>query len=190
MSKITQKITGKLIQPENSTEFQCTRIGTDFFRADTVHVARKLLGKVLVRRFADGSERRYRITETEAYCGTDDKACHASKGRTPRTEVMFGPGGRVYVYLIYGQYWLLNFVTEQEGNASAVLIRGLEGFPGPGRLGRELQLDKSFYGEELELSNRLWLETAPEVVDIRCSPRIGVHYAGEPWVSKPWRFNL
>lgn len=171
-------------------EIQGKRIGVDFFMADTVVVARNLLGKTLVRRFDDGRVNRYRITETEAYCGMADLACHASKGRTPRTEVMFGVGGKIYVYLIYGQYWLLNFVTEKEGNASAVLIRGLEGFPGPGRLGRELQLDKSFYGEELELSNRLWLETAPEVAEICCSPRIGVHYAGEPWVSKPWRFNL
>ncbi|MFV0376716.1 MAG: DNA-3-methyladenine glycosylase [Mangrovibacterium sp.] len=161
-----------------------------FFEQDTILVARRLLGKILVRRFPDGTVKRYRITETEAYCGSGDKACHASKGRTPRTEVMFGPGGRIYVYLIYGQYWLLNFVTEGEGNASAVLVRGLEGFSGPGRLGRELQLDKSFYGENMETSDRIWIEEAPDLDNFSSTPRIGINYAGEPWVSKPWRFNL
>lgn len=161
-----------------------------FFEQDTVLVARRLLGKILVRRFPDGTVKRYRITETEAYCGSGDKACHASKGRTPRTEVMFGPAGRIYVYLIYGQYWLLNFVTEGEGNASAVLVRGLEGFSGSGRLGRELQLDKSFYGENMETSDRIWIEDAPDLANFSSTPRIGINYAGEPWVSKPWRFNL
>ena len=167
-----------------------TRLGSEFFQLDTVFVAQRLLGKTLVRRFSNGTVKRYRVTETEAYCGIQDKACHASKGRTPRTEVMFGAGGKVYVYLIYGQYWLLNFVTEDEQNASAVLIRGLEGFPGPGRLGRELQLDKSFYGEDLETSERLWIEDAPDLSNFSSSPRIGVHYAGEPWTSKLWRFFL
>lgn len=166
------------------------RLKSIFFDRETVLVAKQLLGKTLVRRFADGAVNRYRITETEAYCGVEDKACHASKGRTSRTEVMFGPGGKVYVYLIYGQYWLLNFVTEDEYNASAVLIRGLEGFDGPGKLGRELQLDKSFYGDDLESSDRLWIEDAPDVVNFESSPRIGIQYAGEPWVSKPWRFRI
>ncbi|WP_163710573.1 DNA-3-methyladenine glycosylase [Mangrovibacterium lignilyticum] len=164
------------------------RLDYSFFKSDSPSVACELLGKVLVRRFPDGSEKRYRITEAEAYWGTDDLACHASKGRTERTEVIFGPGGTVYVYLIYGQYWLLNFVTGEPGDASAVLIRGIEGFSGPGRVGRELQLDRSFYGEKLNVSERLWVEDAPAVTHYTAGPRIGIHYAGEPWMSKAWRF--
>lgn len=166
-----------------------TRLTPDFFRRDVLTVAPELLEKMLVRRFDDGSVSRYRITEVEAYRGTEDLACHASKGRTPRTEVMFGDGGKVYVYLIYGQYWLLNFVTGPEGNASAVLIRGMEGFSGPGRVGRELQLNKTFYGEDLATSPRMWIETAEPVGEFKTSKRIGIAYAGE-WANKPWRFFI
>ncbi|WP_299581822.1 DNA-3-methyladenine glycosylase [uncultured Sunxiuqinia sp.] len=165
------------------------RLPAGFFQRDTPQVARELVGKTLVRAFGDGAVCRYRITETEAYCGQEDLACHTSKGRTRRTEVMFQPGGLVYVYLIYGLYWLLNVVTDQEGQGSAVLIRGLEGFDGPGRVGRELQLDRSFYGEDLDTSARLWVEDAPHEVTVTALPRIGIQYAGEPWVSKPWRFK-
>ena len=167
-----------------------TRLTATFFRRNTVLVAQELLGKTLVRTFPDGETRRYHIAETEAYCGQEDLACHASKGLTKRTEVMFQPGGLVYVYLIYGQYWLLNFVTGQANDASAVLIRGLEGFDGPGRLGRELQLDRSFYSENLETSSRFWLEDAEPVIHFKAGPRIGIDYAGEPWVSKKWRFHI
>ncbi len=165
------------------------RLSTDFFIREVLDVAPELLGKTLARRFDDGTVCRYRITEVEAYRGTEDLACHASKGRTPRTEVMFQEGGKVYVYLIYGMYWLLNLVTGEAGNASAVLIRGIEGFSGPGRLGRELKLDKSFYGENLAESSRLWVEDAKPVSEFKTSKRIGIGYAGE-WADKPWRFYL
>ncbi|HAQ21272.1 MAG TPA: 3-methyladenine DNA glycosylase [Prolixibacteraceae bacterium] len=161
----------------------------DFFLRDVLEVAPALLGKLLVRQFDDGRIERYRITEVEAYRGVEDRACHANKGRTPRTEVMFQQGGTVYVYLIYGQYWLLNLVTGIEGDPSAVLIRGIEGFPGPGRVGRELQLDHSFYGESLITSTRIWLEDAAHVSEIRTAKRIGVEYSGE-WAGKLWRFYL
>ncbi|MBL7965621.1 MAG: DNA-3-methyladenine glycosylase [Prolixibacteraceae bacterium] len=166
------------------------RLPFDFFLRDVLEVAPALLGKLLVRRFDDGRMVRYRITEVEAYRGTEDRACHASKGRTPRTEVMFQQGGAVYVYLIYGQYWLLNLVTGLDGDASAVLIRGVEGFSGPGRVGRELQLDRSFYGESLIDSSRIWLEDAEPVTNFKTSKRIGVYYAGEEWAGKMWRFYL
>ncbi len=164
------------------------RLKADFFQRDTVTVAQDLLGKLIVRDFGNGEIKHYRITETEAYCGQEDLACHSSKGRTKRTEIMFQDGGHIYVYLIYGMYWLLNFVTENEENASAVLIRGIEGFDGPGKLGRELQLDRSFYGENLETSTRLWVEDSEPIVNFKSTPRIGIDYAGEPWVSKRWRF--
>lgn len=163
------------------------RLSSDFFLRDVLEVAPALIGKILVRCFEDGRIEKYRIVETEAYRRTEDVACHASKGRTPRTEVMFREGGTVYVYLIYGQYWLLNLVTGFEGDASAVLIRGIEGFPGPGRVGRELRLDKSFYGESLISSPRIWIEDAEPVSEIRAAKRIGINYSGE-WANKLWRF--
>ncbi|RKD92009.1 DNA-3-methyladenine glycosylase [Mangrovibacterium diazotrophicum] len=169
---------------------QNIRLKFDFYRRDTVIVAQELLGKTLVRHFQNGTVRRYRITETEAYCGVADLACHASKGKTKRTKIMFHAGGYIYVYLIYGMYWLLNIVSGDEGEGSAVLIRGLDGFNGPGILGRELQLDASFYSENLETSNRIWLEDAPPVNQYQSTPRIGINYAGEPWISMPWRFVL
>lgn len=167
-----------------------SRLTFDFYQQDTIVVAQQLLGKILVRQFDDGAVRRYRITETEAYCGIADLACHASKGKTKRTQVMFGHGGYVYVYLIYGMYWLLNIVSGDEGEGSAILIRGLDGFDGPGKLGRELQLDSSFYGENLKTSKRLWIEDAPPTGQFKSTPRIGVDYAGEPWISMPCRFVL
>ncbi|HZL10404.1 MAG TPA: DNA-3-methyladenine glycosylase [Prolixibacteraceae bacterium] len=167
-----------------------TRLSPNFFLRDVLEVAPALLGKLLVRQFEDGRIERYRITEVEAYRGTEDLACHASKGRTPRTEVMFQEGGTVYVYLIYGMYWMLNLVTGPEDDASAVLIRGIEGFSGPGRVGRELQLDKSFYGETLINSPRIWVEDAGPVSEIHTSKRIGVEYSGEEWANKLWRFYL
>ena len=170
--------------------FETNRLPPDFFLRDVLDIAPDLLGKYLVRRFEDGRIERYRITETEAYRGMEDLACHASKGRTPRTEIMFLEGGTVYVYLIYGLYWMLNLVTGTEGNPSAVLIRGIEGFPGPGRVGRKLHLDHSFYGERLINSNRLWVEDAEPVAEIHTSKRIGIDYAGEWWADKPWRFYI
>ena len=103
---------------------------------------------------------------------------------------MFREGGLVYVYLIYGMYWMLNVVTGKEDDAAAVLIRGVENISGPGRVGKTLQLEKSFYGENLSTSERIWIENADTIVNFTTSPRIGINYAGEPWVSKPWRFII
>ena len=166
------------------------RVTTAFFQRDVLKVAPGLIGKILVRRFPNQTEKRYRITEVEAYRGEEDLACHASKGKTARTQIMFDEGGHVYIYLIYGMYWMLNFVTGNENDASAVLIRGIENISGPGRVGKELQLDKSFYGEDLANSTRIWIEDTEEKAKISTTPRVGIHYAGEPWVSKPWRFIL
>lgn len=165
-----------------------TRLESMFFQRNVLEVAPDLLGKTLVRTFDDGTIVRHLITETEAYSGNGDLACHASKGITARTEVMFREGGLVYVYFIYGMYWMLNFVTGIEGEASAVLIRGLEGISGPGKVGKALQLNRSFYAEDLATSERIWIEDTENHPDIIATPRIGIDYAGEPWVSKPWRF--
>ncbi len=164
------------------------RLSPEFFAQDAVTMAEKLLGKTLVRIWDDGSESRYTITETEAYLGEEDAACHASKGRTPRTEVMYAKGGVIYVYLIYGMYWMLNIVSGSENHPQAVLIRGLNQITGSGKVGRQLKIDKSFYGESLEFSPRLWIEDAPELSDFCSDVRVGIDYAGDEWKNKPWRF--
>jgi len=167
-----------------------SRLPNSFFQRDVLEVAPELLGKIIVRKFSNGNLEKFVITEVEAYSGNGDLACHASKGKTQRTEVMFREGGLVYVYLIYGMYWMLNIVTGKENDASAVLIRGIEGISGPGRVGKALQLDNSFNGENLFTSERIWIENAETVVKLTTSPRIGINYAGEPWISKPWRFIM
>lgn len=164
------------------------RLTNEFFQRDAHQVAPELLGKIIVRRMDDGSEIRLKITETEIYYGEEDKACHASKGRTSRTEIMYASGGKLYVYFIYGMYWLLNIVTGQEGHPQAVLIRGVEHFNGPGRVGRALQIDRSFYGEDISVSSRLWVEDHPLRPQYEITTRVGIDYAGEEWIKKPWRF--
>jgi DNA-3-methyladenine glycosylase len=166
------------------------RLSKSFYQRDVLEVAPEILEKIIVRKIDDKTIHRFKITEVEAYRGMEDLACHASKGRTPRTEIMFHEGGLVYVYLIYGMYWMLNIVTGNKNEPAAVLIRGVENFSGPGRVGKTLQLDKSFYGENLLTSNRLWLEESNQRISFHTSPRIGINYAGEPWVSKPWRFKI
>ncbi|MFW5645539.1 MAG: DNA-3-methyladenine glycosylase [Bacteroidota bacterium] len=165
------------------------RLSRDFFTRDVLTVASELPGTKLVL-LRNREKKSYTITETEAYRGTDDLACHASKGMTPRTEVMFREGGIIYMYLIYGMYWMMNIVTSVENDPQAVLIRGLDRVNGPGRLTRELGLDRSYNGESLIESSRIWLEKGEKPKNILTSPRIGINYAGEPWISKPWRFYL
>ncbi|UCG26824.1 MAG: DNA-3-methyladenine glycosylase [Bacteroidales bacterium] len=171
-------------------EIDRKRIGADFFVRDVLEVAPELPGKILVRRFSDRIVSRHLIKEVEAYRGVEDLACHASKGRTERTEIMFHKGGKIYVYLIYGMYWMLNFVTGEENIPQAVLIRGVEKFDGPGKLTRELKIDNSFYGEDLASSKRIWLEDPDETYDIIRTRRIGIEYAGEYWKNREWRFVL
>ncbi|HNZ61871.1 MAG TPA: DNA-3-methyladenine glycosylase [Paludibacteraceae bacterium] len=168
------------------------RLDMNFYALDAVTVAQQLLGKEIVRRWDNGSVSRYVISETEAYFGEDDKACHASKGRTLRTEIMYSEGGYVYVYLIYGMYWMLNVVTGEKSHPEAVLIRGINDIVGSGKVGRELKLDKSFYGESLISSSRIWIENPLDSHPIKyvSAPRVGVDYAGEEWRNKPWRFIL
>jgi DNA-3-methyladenine glycosylase len=167
-----------------------SRLPSEFFTTDVLTVAPGLIGKTLLRIRESGEISEHIITETEAYRGIDDKACHASKGRTPRTEVMFESGGVLYMYLIYGMYWMLNVVTSVKDVPQAVLIRGIEDVSGPGRLTRSLALDKSFNGEELFSSERIWIEDSNVKSEYTTHPRIGVDYAGEYWKNKRWRFLI
>ena len=163
------------------------RLTRSFFDRDVLQVAPELIGKTLVRMKKDFPEF-YIITEVEAYRGIEDEASHARFGKTSRNNVMFASGGLVYVYLIYGMYWMLNFVTGAEGQAQAILIRGIEGLDGPGKLTKALEIDKSFNGENLASSERIWLEEGAEKPLIIQKPRYGIGYAGEPWKSMPWRY--
>ncbi|MDR1672159.1 MAG: DNA-3-methyladenine glycosylase [Bacteroidales bacterium] len=166
--------------------FSPARLERNFYTRDVLEVAPDLLGKILVCKTAD-RWLRFRITETEAYRGAADLACHASKGRTQRTEAMFLQGGVIYMYLIYGTYWMFNVVTGEKDNPQAVLVRGLENTYGPGRLTRLLHMDKNFYGEDMTVSPRIWAEDDGLRPAFRSGKRIGVDYAGE-WRDKPWRF--
>ncbi len=150
--------------------------------------ARALVGKILVRRFPDGRELRVRVTETEAYFGEADTACHASHGRTKRTEVLYHPAGTIYVYLCYGVHWMLNLVTGPADSPQAVLIRGVEGASGPGRVTKYLAIDKSL--NDTHLGGALALEDdgyKPE--NITASPRVGIAYAAPEDQAKLWRFR-
>ncbi len=166
------------------------RVPLDFYVRDVLDVAPELPGKMLVRKLSRNRAGRFMITEVEAYKGPEDLACHASRGKTARTSVMFGRGGHLYVYLIYGIYWMLNIVTGPENDPQAVLIRGLKGMKGPGVLTRELAIGKSFYGEDLCTSGRIWIEDGVRPSGIKTSPRIGVDYAGDYWKSRPWRWHI
>jgi len=192
------------------------RLSKDFFDRDTILVAQELLGKHLVRVLDDGTQLVCRITETEAYVGPIDKACHAyGYKRTTRTETLFAPPGTVYIYLIYGMYHCLNFVTEAEGTPCAVLIRGLKPVKnadiiaknrfgckydqltpyqrknllnGPGKLCKALNLTRAEDGSSvLSPAGGLYLLDAPAPEAFHTGKRIGIDYAEEA-VDFPWRF--
>jgi len=181
-----------------ATKIRNKILGAAWLARPTLLVAEELIGKVLARKLPTGVWR-YRITEAEAYCGIKDLACHASHGKTKHTEVMFGPAGRVYVYLIYGMYHCLNLVTANPEEAEAVLIRSVEPLfttsqkpIGPGRLCRELSIGSELNGLKLGRENNLWLEDDGYKIkpgDISKSARRGIDYAKD-YASKPWRFYL
>lgn len=165
------------------------RLESDFYSRGVLIVAPEIIGKSL-NILQNGIVEKYLITEVEAYRGEEDAACHANKGRTNRTEIMYHQGGYIYVYLIYGMYWMFNIVAGNVNEPEAILIRGIEGCNGPGKITRKLQINGSYYGENLCISQRIWLEDHGLNPGYSCSPRIGIDYAGEPWVSKPWRYTI
>jgi DNA-3-methyladenine glycosylase len=180
---------------------------------DSVSIARSLLGKILVTRLRDddrdgrdddndsngdsrgGATTRFarRITEVEAYDGPHDLACHASRGRTKRTEPLFAAGGVWYIYFIYGMHEMLNLVTGPRDHPAAVLIRGVEGIVGPGRVTRAFHIDRRFNALPATRATGLWIEDDGFEVDpalVRATPRIGIDFAGPEWAAKPWRFVM
>ncbi|HLF27220.1 MAG TPA: DNA-3-methyladenine glycosylase [Anaerolineae bacterium] len=193
------------------------RLSRRFFARPTLRVARELLGCRLVRR-CDGRRLSGVIVEAEAYIGAADQACHCRRGRTPRTEVMFGRAGVAYVYFTYGMHWMFNIVTECEGFPAAVLIRALapvEGIDrmqthrrqtalkqlcsGPAKLTQALRIDGQHHGVDLcARGGDIWLEAGAPLdprrrgtpVRVGRSARIGVDFAPEPWRSQPWRFYV
>ncbi len=167
-------------------------LGTDFFARPALEVAPDLLGKVLVRKIG-GQKIFITINEVEAYDGFEDKASHASKGKTKRNEVMFFPGGYFYIYLVYGIHNMLNIVTGEKEYPEAVLIRGGKEINGPGRLTKFLKVDRGFNKKIVSPSTGLWLqkgEKEPLKKEIKKTPRIGVDYAGPVWSKKLYRYIL
>ncbi len=177
-----------------------------FFTRDTLTVARELLGKKLVRR-CGRARLSGMVTEVEAYVGREDSACHASKGRTQRNAVMFGPAGYAYVYFVYGMHFMFNIVTESEGEPCAVLVRALAPLEGEeemvrrrGREGRELAngpaklcqalaIDKGLNAHDLTSTKKLWLENYRSIdeAQVACGPRVGIDYAEPEDRAAPWR---
>jgi DNA-3-methyladenine glycosylase len=190
-----------------------TILTQDFFAQPTLTVARSLLGRRLVR-WDDGRQLSGIIVETEAYIGPRDTASHASRGRTSRSEVMFGPPGVIYIYLIYGMYHMLNIITEAEGFPAAVLIRAVEPVDGmdvmranrqkpnrpppktinltngPGKLCQAFGIDKKLNGWDATVGRHLWLEAGVNVdhLSVASGPRIGIDYASRQDQDAPWRF--
>ncbi|HXK80605.1 MAG TPA: DNA-3-methyladenine glycosylase [Bacteroidales bacterium] len=162
----------------------------DFFIQDAATLAKKLLACKIVRDFGNGIIKSYAITETEAYLGEQDKACHASKGRTKRTEVMYLEGGHIYMYLIYGMYWMFNIVSGELNLPQAVLIRGIECADGPGKLTRLLKMDKTFNAEHILYSSRIKILGAEKKAEYISAPRVGIDYAGTYWAKRKLRYIL
>lgn len=165
------------------------KLGFSFFNRECLEVAENLVGKVLVRKTDEG-EIKLRITETEAYLGESDTACHAHKGRTKRTEVMYGKAGTIYVYLCYGMHWLLNIVTGEEDYPQAVLIRACEGFEGPARLTKRLGITGEFNRKDITACEDLYIEDDGFNCDVTTLKRVGIGYASEEDQQKLWRFAM
>ena len=159
----------------------------DYFLRPATELAPELVGKLLCRKIEEKIIR-LRILETECYFGEEDTACHANKGRTPRTDIMYHAGGNAYIYLCYGIHSLLNITTGEEGHPEAVLLRAVEGFSGPGRLTKALSIDRSLNKIPLTPEHGLWLEDDGTHLDFTALPRVGIDYAEEIDRNRLWRF--
>ncbi len=165
------------------------KLSYSFFNRSCLEVSKELVGKVLVRK-TDSGEIRLRITETESYLGEADTACHAHKGRTKRTEVMYMKAGTVYVYLCYGMHWLLNIVTGDVDDPQAVLIRACENFEGPAKLTKKLMINGDFNRRDITECDELYIEDDGFRCEVITDTRVGINYAAEEDRLKPWRFIM
>ena len=161
------------------------RLDYVFFHRPCPEVARDLVGKVLVHR---GNT--LRISETECYCGESDTACHASRGRTKRTEVMYLEAGTVYVYLCYGMHWMLNIVTGEENQPEAVLIRACLEANGPGKLTKALGITGEQNRSNVVTSDDLWIGDDGFSCGIETDKRVGIGYASQEDQDRLWRFKI
>jgi DNA-3-methyladenine glycosylase len=164
------------------------KLNEEFFHRDCLEVAPELIGKLIMRKLDDGTVLSVRIAETEAYRGEEDTGCHASKGRTPRTEILYGRSGIIYVYLCYGMHWLMNVITGEEGVPQGVLFRAAEIYDGPAKLTKHIKIDKSFNGESIVTNDRIWIEDDGFKPDIITKKRVGIDYATPEYRDKLWRF--
>lgn len=164
------------------------KLDYSFFHRPCLDVARDLVGKILVHE-TEAGVLRLRISETEAYWGVEDTACHVSKGRTPRTEVFFADAGTLYVYLCYGMHWMLNIVTGDTEDPQAVLIRACVEAPGPGKLTKKLGITGSLNKGSI-LDGPLWIEDDGFRCAVLTDKRVGIGYAAQEDQDKPWRFKI
>lgn len=164
------------------------KLTEDFFKRDCLEVAPELVGKVLVCRLPSGEEIKERISETEAYRGEEDKACHASKGRTKRTEILYGESGKIYIYLCYGMHWLMNITTGEINQPQCVLLRAGEIHQGPAKLIKYMHIDKCFNNESICYNPDIWIEDDGFIPEVKTASRVGIDYAGDYWKNIKWRF--
>lgn len=165
------------------------KLDNTFYSKRAPEMAPSLLGKLLCRRI-NNEVIKYRITETECYFGEEDTACHAHRGKTERTKIMYHQGGVAYVYLCYGIHSLLNVVSGPEDFPEAVLIRGVEGYEGPGKLTKALKIDRSLNGEDLIVSENLWIEDDGYKAEYKTDKRVGIDYATEEYKNILWRYIM
>ena len=161
------------------------RLPYEFYHRPCLEVAPELVGKVLVHR-----GQRLRISETEAYCGVADTACHAHKGRTKRTEVLYADAGTIYVYLCYGVHWLLNVITGDVDDPQGVLIRACVEAEGPGRLTKKLGITGAQNRKSAVDSEELWIEDDGFRCEIALDKRVGIGYAAQEDQDHLWRFKM
>lgn len=163
-------------------------LNEEFFHRDCLKVAPDLVGKLIVRTHDDGTETILRINETEAYRGVEDTACHASKGRTPRTELLYREPGVIYVYLCYGIHYLMNVITGEREQPQGVLFRSCRIYNGPAKLTKVLGIDKSFNGESFIDNPRIKICDDGFIPEIVTAPRVGIDYATPEYRDIEWRF--
>ena len=161
------------------------RLGYEFFHRPCPEVARELVGKVLVH-----GEKQLRISETECYCGENDTACHASRGRTQRTEVMYREAGTVYIYLCFGMHWMLNIVTGEFDHPEAVLIRACVDAAGPGKLTKALAITGVQNRSSVVTGGDLWIGDDGFRCETVTDKRVGIGYASQEDQDRLWRFKL